>query len=126
MFRGFVVECFQPVMYDTSHQLQVNRTLERFSEQLDELLSKARRHQLQLPPELLDEIAATTGEIMLVLMNFQENIQTDALLHEALSHANRLRQHLRSRQFRDEDIAAAFSDLKQDVERLVYVSKRAA
>lgn len=113
-------------MYDTSHQLQVNRLLERFSERLDELLLKARRHRLQLPPELIDEIAATTGEITLVLMNFQENIQTDALLHEALSHANRLRQHLRSRQFRDEEIAEAFSHLKQEVERLVYVSKRAA
>ena len=82
-----------------------NRLLERFSERLDELLSKTRMHQRQLPPELLDEIAATTGEIMLVLMNFQENTQTDALLHEALTHASKLREHLRSRKFRDEEIA---------------------
>lgn len=113
-------------MYDISHQVQVNRLLERFSERLDELLSKARHHRLQLPPELLDEIAATTGEIVLALMNFQENRETDSLLHNALSHANRLREHLRSRQFRDEDIAEAFSGLKREVERLVYVSKRAA
>jgi hypothetical protein len=113
-------------MYDTSHQLQVNRALERFSEQLDELLSKAHHHRLQIPPELLDEIAITTGEIMLVLMNFQENIQTDALLQEALSHASNLRQHLRSRQFRDEDVAEAFSSLKREVEQLIRQSRRAA
>ena len=126
MFRSFVVESFQSIMYDTSHQLQVNRLLERFSERLDELLYKARSHRLQLPPELLDEIAATTGEIMLVLMNFQENTQTDALLHEALTHAGNLRTHLRSRQFRDEEIAEAFSGLKQEVEQLVRQSRRAA
>jgi hypothetical protein len=113
-------------MYDTSHQLQVNRLLERFSERLDDLLLKARLQQMQLPPELLDEIAATTGEIMLVLMNFQENIQTDALLHEALTHASNLRQHLRSRRFRDEEIAEAFSSLKHEVEQLVRQSRRAA
>lgn len=113
-------------MYDISHQLQVNRRLERFSERLDDLLSKARLQQMQLPPELLDEIAATTGEIMLVLMNFQGNIQTDALLHEALTHAGNLRQHLRSRQFRDEEIAEAFSSLKHEVEQLVRQSRRAA
>ena len=113
-------------MYETSHQLQVNRLLQRFSERLDELLMKARIRQPQLPPELLDEIAAITGEIMLVLVNFQENIQTDALLHEALTHAGRLREHLRSRQFRDEEIADAFGTLKQEVEQLIYVSRRAA
>jgi hypothetical protein len=113
-------------MYETSHQLQVNRMLERFSEQLDQLLSKAHQYKFQLPPELLDDIAATTGEIVLVLMNFQENVQTDALLREALSHANRLRQHLRSRQIRDEEITVAFDGLKQEVERLVHVSRRAA
>lgn len=126
MFRGVVVESLQSIMYDTSHQLQVNRLLGSFSERLDELLYKARRHELQLPPELLDEIAATTGEIMLVLMNFQENIQTDALLREALTHAGNLRQHLRTRQLRDEEIAEAFSGLKQEVEQLVYRSRRAA
>ena len=121
-----VVESFQSDMYDTSHQLHTNRLLERFSERLDDLLVKARDHELQLPPELLDEIAATTGEIMLVLMNFQENIQTDALLHEALTHAKNLRRHLRSRQFRDEEIAEAFGSLKQEVEQLVRQSRRAA
>src|SRR4051794_18666733 len=122
MTHGFVVECFQSIMYETSRHLHSNRLLERFSEQLDELLFRARSHRLQLPPELLDEIAATTGEIMLVLMNFQENIQTDALLHEALTHAGNLRQHIRSRQFRDEEIAEAFSSLKQEVEQLVRCS----
>ena len=90
------------------------------------MLLKARDQQREIPPELLDEIAATTGEIMLVLMNFQENIQTDALLHEALSHASNLRQHLRSRQFRDEEVAEAFSDLKREVDQLVRQSRRAA
>lgn len=103
-----------------------NRLLERFSERLDELLSKTRVNQRQLPPELLDEIAATTGEIMLVLMNFQENTQTDELLHEALTHASKLREHLRSRKFRDEEIAEAFGSLKQEVEQLVRQSRRAA
>lgn len=121
-----MVEFLQSVMYDTSHQLQVNRLLERFSERLDELLSRARSHQLRLPPELLDEIASTTGEIMLVLMNFQENVQTDALLHEALTHADNLRRHLRARRFRDEDVAEAFAALKLEVEQLIYQSRRAA
>lgn len=100
--------------------------LERFSERLDELLLRTRLQGLHLPAELLDEIAATTGEIMLVLMNFQENVQTDGLLHEALSHARKLREHLRTRQFRDEEIADAFASLKREVEQLVRESKRAA
>lgn len=112
-------------MYETSRQLHSNRQLEHFSEQLDELLLRTRRSQPQ-PPELLDEIAATTGEIMLVLMNYQENTQTDALLHEALTHASKLREHLRSRQFRDEEIADAFGTLKQEVEQLLRQSRRAA
>ncbi|HEX8175282.1 MAG TPA: hypothetical protein VF543_09190 [Pyrinomonadaceae bacterium] len=121
-----MVESLQSVMYDTSHQMHTNRLLERFSERLDELLFKAREHELQLPPELLDEIAATTGEIMLVLMNFQENIHTDALLHEALTHAENLRRHLRSRQFQGEEIAEAFGSLRHEVEQLVRQSRRAA
>ncbi|MBD0371310.1 MAG: hypothetical protein ICV60_10780 [Pyrinomonadaceae bacterium] len=113
-------------MYETSRHLHSNRLLERFSERLDDLLLKARDHEPHLPPELLDEIAATTGEIMIVLMNFQENRQTDALLHEALTHASNLRQHLRSRQFKDEEITEAFHGLKQEVEQLVRQSRRAA
>jgi hypothetical protein len=112
-------------MYETSRQLHSNRLLERFSERLNELLLKTKRSQPQ-PPELLDEIASTTGEIMLVLMNYQENIQTDALLHETLTHAGRLREHLRSRRFRDEEIADAFGTLKQEVEQLLHQSRRAA
>jgi hypothetical protein len=121
-----VVESLHSIMYETSHQVQVNRLLVSFSERLDELLLNARSHQLQPPPELLDEIAATTGEIMLVLMNFRENIQTDELLQEALAHAGKLRHHLRSRQFSSEDIAEAFGSLRQEVAQLVRESRRAA
>jgi hypothetical protein len=121
-----MVESLHSIMYETSHQVQVNRLLESFSERLDELLFKARRHQLQLPPELTDEIASTTGEIMLALMNFRENIETDELLHEALTHAGKLRQHLRLQQLRAEDISEAFGRLRREVAQLVYESRRAA
>lgn len=113
-------------MYDTSRQMHTNRLLERFSERLDELLFRARDHERLIPPDLLDEIAATTGEIMLVLVNFQENIHTDGLLHEALTHAENLRLHLRSREFQGEEITEAFGSLKQEVEQLVRQSRRAA
>ncbi|HKS28385.1 MAG TPA: hypothetical protein VJS44_11220 [Pyrinomonadaceae bacterium] len=113
-------------MYDTSHQMHSNRLLERFTERLDELLFKARGQSGQIPPEMLDEIAYTTGEIMLVLVNFQENTQTDALLHEAVTHAENLRRHLRTRQFEGEEIQEAFGSLKQEVEQLLRQSRRAA
>jgi hypothetical protein len=60
----------------------------------DELLESARLHQSQLPPEHLDDIAFTTGELMLVMKNYRGHHE-DELILEALSHARSLREHLR-------------------------------
>ena len=56
-------------MSDAMRQLHFSHALERFSARLDELLLSARPYQLNLQPELLDEIAYVSGELTIVLTN---------------------------------------------------------
>ena len=112
-------------MFDTYRQLHFARSLEHFSVRLDELLESARPHQSHLPAELIDEIAYTTGELMLVLTNHAGH-QEDKLFQEVLSHARELREHLRDHQLRSEQITHACKSFSQEIARLLMESKKAA
>lgn len=83
-------------VYDTARQLHFTRSLKHFSAKLDELIESA-RHQSPLSPELIDEIAFTTGELMLVLTNYPSQ-QDEVSVQEAIVHARSLRERLRIEQ----------------------------
>ena len=112
-------------MLDTSRHLHFTSSLARFALRLNELLSSARLHQSGLPPELLDEIAYTTGELTIVLMNHDEH-QEEGLVKEVLSLAQTLRLHLRSNQLRGEQVVQAFDPFREKIEMLLNGRRRAA
>jgi phosphoenolpyruvate carboxylase len=111
-------------VYDTARQLHFTRSLERFSSKLDELLADA-RHQSPLSPELIDEIAFTTGELMLVLTNHPTH-QAEASVQEALAHARSLRERLRIEQPESDQVTKDCASFSQEIALLVLSSKQAA
>jgi hypothetical protein len=112
-------------MLDTSRQLHFTHALEHFAGKLNELLSSARRQQSTLPPELLDEIAYTTGELTIVLMN-HEKYQEEGLIRDVLLLAQTLRHHLRSKQLRGEQVVQAFSPFTEKIDLLITSRRKHA
>ena len=112
-------------MFDTARQLHFVRSLEHFSAKLEELLERARFHQSPLPPDLIDEIAFTTGELMLVLTNYPSH-EKEALVQEALSHAKTLRERLRADLPQSDQVTQDCDDFSREIARLVVDSKKAA
>jgi len=112
-------------VFDTARQLHFTRSLEHFSKRLDELLASARLYESPLPPELIDEIAFTMGELMLVLTNHPSH-EDEVLVMEALAHAKRLRERLRAEHHAGDQVAKACDNFSQEIARLVIDSKQAA
>lgn len=112
-------------MFDTARQLHFTRSLEHFSKRLDELLDSARLHQSQLPLELIDEIAFTTGELMLVMTNYPGHDE-DKLIREVLSHARSLRERLRVGEAQGHQVTKDCDSFKQEIAQLLMASKKAA
>lgn len=112
-------------MFDTARQLHFTRSLEHFSKRLDELLADPRLQHAQLSPELIDELAFTTGELMLVLTNHPSNHEEE-LVKEALSHARTLRERLRANQPQGDLLTKECGSFSQEIARLVMDSKKAA
>ena len=114
-------------MGDASYHFLLARRLARFSARLDELIKEVGRHDSQhLPPELVDELAVTTGEITLVLMEHLASRRTDDLVRQALSDALRLKEGARSRDPQRTHLEEAASVLTQEVEQIIRDDKRAA
>jgi pentose-5-phosphate-3-epimerase len=112
-------------VFNTARQLHFTRSLEHFSMRLDELLESACLHQSQLPPELIDEIALTTGELMLVMTNYPGH-HGDELIREVLSHAKSLRERLRVGESPGDQVTKDCDSFRQEVAQLLIDSKRAA
>lgn len=114
-------------MTDALHSPRLTHLLEHFSAQLDELLRQLQLHHSQaIPVELLDEIAVTTGELMLVLLDYQSAHKSEELVQEVISHAQVLRQALRSSQPQTEELTANVSSFNKDVGLIIRDSKLAA
>ena len=114
-------------MHDTFHQQHFTHLLKKFSERLDELLMEVRHYEpQQLPVELLDEIATTTGELMLLLKDHFAGPHTSALSNQVASHARHLREEVRSRELPNDQIAVAIRDLSEEVNLIIREDKRAA
>jgi hypothetical protein len=112
-------------VFDVARQLHFTHSLEHFSERLDELLESARLHQSQLPLELLEEIAFTTSELMLVVTNYPSHHE-DELIREVLAHAKSLRERLRVSHSQGNQVAKDCDSFRQEVAQLVINSKKAA
>ena len=112
-------------MFDVARQLHFTRSLEHFSKKLDELLERAYLYHSTLPPELIDEIALTTGELMLVMTNHPGH-QEDELISEVLSHARTLRERLRVGGSQGDQVAKDCHSFRQEIAQLVVDSKKAA
>lgn len=112
-------------MFNVARQLHFTRSLEHFSTRLNELLESARFHQSQLTPELIDEIALTIGELMLVMTNHLSHHE-DELISEVLAHARSLRERLRVDEFQGEQVAKDCDSFKREISQLLIDSKKAA
>lgn len=112
-------------MFETVRQLHFTHSLERFSEHLDDLLFRAQQSQPSLSPELIDEIAVTTGELMLVLMNHPSDLEEESV-QEALVHAKSLREHLRINERERDHLTLECQDFSREIAHLVSESKKAA
>jgi hypothetical protein len=112
-------------MFDVARQLHFTRSLEHFSQRLDELLESARLHQSQLPLELIDEIALTTGELMLVMTNHPGHHEDDSV-QEVLSHAKDLRERLRVNHLQDDVMTKDCDSFRREIAQRLIDSKKAA
>ena len=113
-------------MLDNPHHLYFARSLEHFSACLNELLASVQRHHLQLTPELIDEIAYVTGELMVILMDYHAAYQEDEALKETLDHAQLLHSHLRAQQLQEDQIGQTCDTFRREIDLLIRQSKRAA
>ena len=89
------------------------------------MLTNARLQHPPLPPELIDEIAFTMGELMLVLTNHPSH-KKESSVQEALAHARNLRHHLRIEQRESNQVTEECDNFSQEIARLVRDSKQAA
>ena len=114
-------------MHEPLHQQRFTRLLNQFSERLDDLLLNARRYDSKrIPLEILDEIAITIGELTLVLSDHLAVHHTQALAHKIISHAEGLRQGVRSGALSKDQLAGAIGGLIEEVQLIILEDKRAA
>lgn len=103
----------------THHHFQLGK-LAQLSARLDELFSLCGAGTLSA--ELADEVAATAGELMLLLADHGG----DQLVRGALDDARRLREAARTLRPESARLAEAGAALTQDVARIIREEKRAA
>jgi hypothetical protein len=101
------------------HHFQL-RELARLSARLDELFAFCDRDAMS--PDVADEVAATAGEIMLLLAGHGG----DEMVRGALDDARRLREAARTLRPERARLAEAGAALTRDVERIIREEKRAA
>ena len=113
-------------MPDNLYHLYFSRSLKHFSARLDELLTNVQHHQSPLTIDIIDEIAYVTGELMVVLMDYQAANQEDEFLKVALVHAQLLHRRLRTQQLREDQIAQTYDTFRCEIDLLIRQSKQAA
>ena len=101
------------------HHFQL-RELARLSARLDELFALCDPDAMS--PDVADEVAATAGEIMLLLADHGG----DEMVRGALDDARRLREAARTLRPERARLAEAGAALTRDVERIIREEKRAA
>lgn len=101
-------------------------SLEQYCGRLEELSAEVRQSLPVLSFELLDEVAGTIGELMLVLIQLQNAHPDEETIRHAVSDAQHIRAALRSQQVHHEQIAVAVSLLMSEVDQIIHDEKQAA
>ncbi len=116
-------------MQDILRHQRFTRELGRFSDRLDDLMLELRRFEPgQLPAELLDEMASTLGELMLVLIEHKDADADGATnsTGRAASDARHLREAMRLGQIQPTQITEALGTLRQELGVVIHEDKQAA
>lgn len=107
---------------NTRHQINTDR-LRLLSERLEELFAQiCARRQQPLPQELADDVAATAGEVMLVLADLGQG----ELVREALEDARRVREAARTLCPNPAGLIEGGSALAHCVEMIIRAERQAA
>ncbi|MDX6695280.1 MAG: hypothetical protein QOF02_2883 [Blastocatellia bacterium] len=108
------------------HQ-KFTESLGRFSTRLEDLLPEIRRFEPSLiPAELLDEVAGTLGELMLVLIEHKSVGGAKNFTGRAASDIQLLREALRFGQLQPNQITAALNALRDELGVIIHEDRQAA
>ena len=111
-------------MQDILRHQRFTQQLVRFSDKLDDLMLELRRFEpTRVPAELLDEMASTLGELMLVLIEHKDGATSTG---RAASDAQHLRQAVRLGQLQYSQITEALGTLRQELGVVIHEDKQAA
>ena len=112
-------------MQDILRHQRFTQQLGRFSDKLDDLMLELRRFEpTRVPAELLDEMASTLGELMLVLIEHKDGATTST--GRAASDARHLREAVRLGQLQHSQITEALGTLRQELGVVIHEDKQAA
>lgn len=101
-------------------------SLEQYCSRLEELCSQVRHSLPTLSAELLDEVAGTIGELMLVLIQLQNAHPAEESIRHAVSDAQHIRKAVRTQHTQHEQIAVAVNLLMSEVDQIIHAEKQAA
>ena len=114
-------------MQDILRHQRFTQQLGRFSDKLDELMLELRRYEpTRVPAELLDEMASTLGELMLVLIEHKDSDGGKTSTGRAASDAQHLREAVRLGQLQHNQITEALGTLRQELGVVIHEDKQAA
>ncbi|HZI17786.1 MAG TPA: hypothetical protein VEY09_04250 [Pyrinomonadaceae bacterium] len=105
---------------------QLDSSLTSLSSRLSELVAEARLAPHPLPPELLDQIASSAGELMLTLAGFRGEHPADELVEQAIADARRIREAVRSQRLGRARVEDEADELRREVDEIVRFDRRAA
>ena len=109
-------------MPDAFRHQQFTRVLAQFSERLDGLLLEMRRFEQPglIPAEVLDELASTLGELMLVLVGHKNSNGGSGYAGRTASDARHLREVLRLGAPPTKPITDAIHTLLEELSTLIH------
>ena len=115
-------------MQDAFRHQHFTRVLGQFSERLDCLLSEMRRFEQPglIPAEVLDEVASTLGELMLVLIGHKNSDAASSYAGRTARDARHLREVLRLGAPPTKQITDAIHTLLEELSTLIHEDKQAA
>jgi hypothetical protein len=112
---------------DAIYHQRFTQSLKQFSERLDELLMEMRRFEpSHVPAELLDEVASTLGELMLVLVENKNVHGAKGFTGRAASDARLLREGVRFGGLQSSQITEAIGALREELAAAIHEDKQAA
>lgn len=114
-------------MQEILHHQRFTQSLGSFSNRLDDLMMEMRRFEPTLiPAELLDEMASTLGELMLVLVEHKGRDGARTSTSRAASDAQNLREAIRHGRLQHNQITETLGTLCQELVTVIHEDKQAA